>query len=96
MPFCHHVEYNFRGLKNDRRFKWLRTLGEGICDTIRVRGELERPGRLLEAVLGLQGSIGVLEAEINTPLCYNATVALNFKFYEGVLRVGITKYCKLQ
>ena len=55
---------------------------------------LERPGRLLEAVLGLEGSIGVLEGEINTTLEQNAKKQLQFQFYEGGLRVGITKYCK--
>ena len=53
-------------------------------------------GGLLEAVLGLQGSRGVLEVKSSTTLEQNAKVALKFQFHEVFLRVGITKYCKLQ
>ena len=53
-------------------------------------------GGILEAVLGLQGSRGVLEAKSSTTLEQNPKVPLKYEFHEVFLRVGITKYCKLQ
>ncbi len=59
-------------------------------------GTQEAPRRHPGGTQGIQGSRSVLDTKSDTPLNKNAKAALTFKFYEGVLRVGITKYCKLQ
>ena len=34
------ISSSFPDLKNIRKFDWLRNLGEGICDTSQISGEL--------------------------------------------------------
>ena len=87
---------------------WRRNLGRVIMEA--SGRHLEASGRHLAGVweasgetretpggsLWLEGSRRVLEAKSNTPLSLNATSSRTCQFYDVFLRVGITKYRKLQ
>jgi len=47
----------------------------------------EAPKRHPGGTQGIQGSKGLRERNIATPLSYNAKVPFNFQFHEGFLRV---------
>ena len=84
--------YDFASNKKHQIFVCSRNLGGGTCDASLVREELggiwdsRRPWdfkRLLEAIIAI-------------PPGKNATVPFKCEFHGMFLRVGVTKYCKLQ